>query len=75
MCKKVEVNEEYQKNSMMRHQIRVPLKVPKCEILDCSERHDFYTIKSSRVGGFGIKIKIFNNFLPIRTSKSYCLLI
>jgi hypothetical protein len=33
------------------------LKVPKCEIFDCSDIHDFYTIKSLREGDFGVKIK------------------
>ncbi len=38
------------------------LKVPKCEIFDLSDSPDFYTIKSLRVGDFGIKIKnIFKN--------------
>ncbi len=32
------------------------LNAPKCEIFDCSVCHDFYTIKSPRVGDFGIKI-------------------
>jgi|LakMenE01Jun11ns_1017448.scaffolds.fasta_scaffold8618794_1 hypothetical protein len=35
------------------------LKVPKCEIFDRSDFPDFYTIKSLRVGDFGVKI---NNF-------------
>ncbi len=33
------------------------LKVPKCEIFDLSDFPNFYTIKSLRVGDFGIKIK------------------
>jgi hypothetical protein len=33
------------------------LKVPKREIFDRSDFPDFYTIKSLRVGDFGIKIK------------------
>jgi hypothetical protein len=33
------------------------LKVPKCEIFDRSDFPDFYTIKSLRVGDFGVKIK------------------
>jgi hypothetical protein len=38
------------------------LKVPKCEIFDLSDFPDFYTIKSLRVGDFGVKIKkIFKN--------------
>ncbi len=36
------------------------LKVPKCEIFDGSDCHDFYTIKSPRVVDFGVKI---NNFI------------
>ncbi len=35
------------------------LKVPKREIFDRSDFPDFYTIKSLRVGDFGIKIKKF----------------
>ncbi len=35
------------------------LKVPKREISDRSDFPDFYTIKSLRVGDFGVKIKIF----------------
>jgi len=31
--------------------------VPKCEIFDRSDFADFYTIKSLRVGDFGVKIK------------------
>ena len=31
------------------------LKVPKCEIFDSSDFHDFYTIKSRREGDFGVK--------------------
>jgi hypothetical protein len=33
------------------------LKVPRCEIFDCSDFPEFYTIKSLRVGDFGVKIK------------------
>ena len=33
------------------------LKVPKLEIFDRSDFPDFYTIKSLRVGDFGVKIK------------------
>ncbi len=33
------------------------LKVLKCEIFDRSDFPDFYTIKSLRVGDFGVKIK------------------
>ncbi len=42
------------------------LKVPKREIFDRSDFPDFYTIKSLRVGDFGVKIKIF--FLIFRGS-------
>jgi hypothetical protein len=35
----------------------LPLKVPKREIFDRSDFPDFYTIKSLRVGDFGVKIK------------------
>ena len=35
------------------------LKVPKCEIFDRSDFHDFYTIKSRPEGDFGVKIKNF----------------
>ncbi len=37
----------------------VSLKVPKREIFDRSDFPDFYTIKSLRVGDFGVKIKKF----------------
>jgi hypothetical protein len=38
------------------------LKVPKREIFDRSDFPDFYTMKSLRVGDFGVKIKqIFKN--------------
>ncbi len=33
------------------------LKVPKREIFDRSDFPDFYTMKSLRVGDFGVKIK------------------
>ncbi len=33
------------------------LKVPKCEIFDCSDFPDFYTIKSRPEGDFGVKFK------------------
>jgi hypothetical protein len=39
------------------------LKVPKREIFDRSDFPDFYTIKSLRVGDFGVKIK--KNFTNI----------
>ncbi len=35
------------------------LKVPKREIFDRSDFPDFYTMKSLRVGDFGVKIKKF----------------
>ncbi len=35
----------------------VYLKVPKCEIFDRSDFHDFYPIKSLWEGDFGVKIK------------------
>ncbi len=34
------------------------LKVPKCEIFDGSDFHDFYTIKSLWEGNFGVKNKM-----------------
>jgi hypothetical protein len=37
----------------------VSLKVPKCEIFDCSDFNDFYTIKSLCEGDFVVKIKFF----------------
>ncbi len=39
------------------------LKVPKREIFDRSDFPDFYTIKSLRVGDFGVKIKKFLKIL------------
>ncbi len=39
--------------------IRYYLKVPKCEIFDRSDFHDFYAIKSLWEGDFGVKIKGF----------------
>ncbi len=35
------------------------LKVPKCEIFDRSDFHDFYTIKTLWEGDFGVKINVF----------------
>jgi hypothetical protein len=35
------------------------LKVPKCEIFDRLDFHDFYAIKSLWEGHFGVKIKCF----------------
>jgi hypothetical protein len=40
-----------------QYQAAEPLKVPKREIFDRSDIPDFYTIKSLRVGDFGVKIK------------------
>jgi hypothetical protein len=43
-------------------QRNLTLKVPKREIFDRSDFPDFYTIKSVRVGDFGVKIKrIYKN--------------
>ncbi len=39
------------------------LKVPKCEIFDRSDFHDFYTIRSLWEGDFGVKIKWFKKIL------------
>jgi hypothetical protein len=36
--------------------IEIILKVPKCEIFDRSDFHDFYAIKPFWVGDFGAKI-------------------
>ncbi len=35
------------------------LKVPKCEIFDRPDFHDFYPIKSLWEGDFGVKVKCF----------------
>ncbi len=35
----------------------ITLKVPKCEIFDRSDFHDFYPIKSLWESDFGVKIK------------------
>ncbi len=35
-----------------------PLKMPKREMFDRSDFLDFYTMKSQRVGDYGVKIKI-----------------
>ena len=35
-----------------------PLKVPKCEIFDRSDFHDFCTINPFWVGDFGLKYKL-----------------
>ncbi len=34
--------------------------MPKCEIFDCSDFNDFYTIKSLREGNFRVKLKKLN---------------
>jgi hypothetical protein len=47
----------------MIHSPFLYLKVPKREIFDRSDFPDFYTIKSLRVGDFGVKIK--KNFTKI----------
>jgi hypothetical protein len=39
-------------------QIENILKVPKCEIFNRSDFHDFYTIKTFCVGDFGAKYKL-----------------
>jgi hypothetical protein len=48
--------------------------VPKCEIFDRSNFHDFYTIKSLWEGDFGVKIKkcflLFRVYLGARNSTS-----
>jgi hypothetical protein len=41
------------------------LKVPKREIFDRSDFPHFYTIKSLRVGDFGVKIKIVKKYLGV----------
>ncbi len=53
------------------------LKVPKLEIFDPSDFHDFYTIKSLREGDFGDKIKIFWSFFGAATflMRMLCLLL
>ncbi len=55
----------------------VTLKVPKCEIFDLSDFPDFYTIKSLRVGDFGVKIKkilkkYFGVHLGVQSSLRVC---
>jgi hypothetical protein len=42
-----------------RYLRRHSLKVPKCEIFDRSDFHDFYPIKSLWESDFGVKIKCF----------------
>ncbi len=45
--------------SRLRFLQRTFLKVPKCEIFDRSDFHDFYPIKSLWEGDFAVKIKRF----------------
>jgi hypothetical protein len=47
------------------------LKVPKCQIFDRSDFHDFYTIKSLQEGDFGVKIKKFKKIFrgPFENAK------
>jgi hypothetical protein len=44
---------------MDEYHVQNLLKVPKHEIFDRSDFPDFYTIKSLRLGDFGVKIKKF----------------
>jgi hypothetical protein len=47
-------------------ELLMSLKVPKREIFNRSDFPDFYTIKSQRVGDFGVKIqKIFTKYLGV----------
>ncbi len=41
------------------------LKVPKCEIFDRSDCHDFCTIKSPRAGDFGVEIYLLIKYLGV----------
>ncbi len=43
--------------------------VPKCEIFDRSDFHDFFTIKSLWEGDLGVKIAIFKNLAFLGTLK------
>ncbi len=45
-----------QKHPRLVFRAGIPLKVPKCEIFDRSDFHDFYSIKPFLVGDFGAKI-------------------
>ncbi len=48
------------------YNLETELKVPKREIFDRSDFPEFYTIKSLRVGDFGVKIKKnFKNSLGV----------
>ncbi len=42
----------HEKNRSRKSRDTVSLKVPKCEIFDCLDFHDFYTLKSLREGDF-----------------------
>jgi hypothetical protein len=44
---------------LIKRMLSLRLKVPKCEIFDRSDFPAFYTIKSLRVGDFGVEIKKF----------------
>jgi hypothetical protein len=52
-------NSPYLKKKGFHLLVRTNLKVPKREIFHRSDFPDFYTIKSLRVGDFGVKIKFF----------------
>jgi hypothetical protein len=63
----------------MHKKTKIPppaLKVPKREIFDRSDFPDFYTIKSLRVGDFGVKkkkkIQIFRVHLGVQSSLRVC---
>ncbi len=44
---------------LVKRKVKLGLKVPNREIFHRSDFPDFYTIKSLRVGDFGVKIKKF----------------
>jgi hypothetical protein len=50
------------KQLSLNHVCKIGLKVPECEIFNCSDFYDFYTIKSLWVNDCGAKIliKYFN---------------
>ncbi len=50
-------------NLVQKKDTRLGLKVPKCEIFDRSDFHDFYPIKSLWEGDFGVKIKCFKKYI------------
>ncbi len=50
-------------HASLRMQFHASLKVPKCEIFDRSDFHDFYPIKSLWEGDFGVKIKCFKKYI------------